>query len=303
MPKKSEHPSNTDATAWQRLTASRTWVVFSLILLLVGVSFSGKWIWQSQQDHIRNLDRLKAEYQVTPPKPNWIENDIVDAVIRDGGLDEISLLDTDATKRIADAFELHPWVKQVDHVTKHADGLVEVILTYRQPAGFVKVPGGHFPVDADAQLLPVDVVVSAVQWYPRIEVDASLPPGTLINQSWDDPRVMGAAKIAAAFGTVWRDLNLYAISHETDSLSLNYPVPGLFLLYTRQNHRVIWGSAPGDEAKHEVSTENKVKRLVEYLRQTGTFEKLDPNIEIDLRPSDQILVSPRLATKPEKSNP
>ena len=295
MPKNRDREKPEEANGMALLRSGRSWTVFSLLLLVVVAGYVGKLAWQQQRNRLFNHPRFVPKFQVTPDKPDWIENDIVDSVIRDGSLDEISLLDEQATKQIAAAFEMHPWVRQVDHVSKHANGIVKVNLAYRRPAGFVKVDGGHFPVDADAKLLPVDVAISVVRGYPRIEVGAELPLGVMVGEKWDDARVIGAAEIAAAFAATWKDLELFAVVYEPAEAVDSQRSGGVFLLRTDQQHRILWGSAPGQERNEEASTDTKVRRLVEYIRSAGPLKNLDPKVEIDLTHPETIRISSRVA--------
>ena len=296
MTKDSKREKQEPATGLARLFAGRSGTVFTLLLLLVAVGFGGRLAHQKYYKRIPSNPRLDPVFQVTPSPPKWICSHIVDEVKRDGSLHEISLLDVQATRRIAEAFELHPWVKQVDHVSKHADGLVKVKLIYRRLVGWVKVERGHFPVDEDGNLLPMDVEVSAVRGYARIEVGDPWPAG-ITGEPWGDSRVTGAAKIAAVCGTAWQDMKLFAIVYNGTQAPEPENSTGTFELRTRQRHRIIWGNAPGEEARSEASAADKLRYLVDYIRSHGPLEGLDPNIEIDLTHPGTIKISRRLAKK------
>lgn len=319
MSKDSKREKREPATGLARLFAGRSWTVFTL-LLLVAVGLVGRLAHQKYYKRISSDSRFDPVFQVTIA-PEWISTDtdqIVDEVKRDGSLHEISLLDVQATRRIAEAFELHPWVKQVDHVSKHASGTVKVKLLYRRPVGMVKVKGryflgsagmekvegGHFPVDEDGNVLPVDVDADVVGLYPRIEVGDDLWPAGIIGEPWGDSRVMGAAKIAAVFGSAWQELKLFAIVFNGTQATEPENSTGAFVLRTLQRHRIMWGNAPGEEARSEASAADKIRRLVDYVHSQGPLESLDPNIEIDLTHSATIKVTRRLAKKsfPESTN-
>ena len=302
MSKDSKREKREPATGLARLFAGRSWTVFSLLLLLVGVGLVGRLARQKYYEGIRSNTRFDPVFQVTSP-PEWIGSDIVAEVKRDGSLHEVSLLDIQATRRIAEAFELHPWVKQVDHVSKHADGSVKVKLIYRRPVAMVKVKGGHFPVDEDGNLLPIDVAVPAVRAYARIEVGDTWPAG-ITGEPWGDSRVVGAAKIAAVCGSAWQDMKLFAIVFNGTRAMERENSMGTFVLRTLQRHRIIWGNAPGEEASSEASAADKIRRLVDYVRSQGPLESLDPNVEVDLTHPETIKISRRLAKKsvPESTN-
>ena len=55
---------------------------------------------------------LTADSFEITPQPPWIHSDIKAAVMRDGSLAELSVLDPDLTKRVVQAFELNAWVAE-----------------------------------------------------------------------------------------------------------------------------------------------------------------------------------------------
>lgn len=300
MSKNSNHQKGRQATKLAHLFSSRSWTIFTFLLLVVAAGYAMQIAWQNYNSHVRSHPRFTPLFQVTS-QPAWIQTDILQEVKRDGSLDEISLLDEQATRRIAEAFELHPWVRHVDHVSKHADGTVKVKLVFRKPVGMVKVKGGHFPVDEEGHLLPVDVVVDAVRSFARIECGKTWPAG-VTGEPWGDSRVVRAAKIAAAFGAAWQELKLSAIVFNETASVVKHDFTGIYVLRTLQHHQIIWGNAPGDEARVEASTDAKIKRLVDYARTHGPLENLDPNIKIDLRNPETIKISRRLVDIPAQES-
>ena len=237
--------------------------------------------------------RLEAGNIDLTSVPDWIQSDIITEVMRDGSLDEVSLLDPEATVHIAQAFRLHSWVQDVKRVSKHADGHVEVELEYRQPVGMVKVKGGHFPVDGDGILLPPDLSVTAARRFARIEVGETWPlgsPGT----GWGNQRVVGAARIASAFGADWQKLQLHTISTSVDPSSKRKNNRPTYVIRTASDRRIIWGHAPQEEIDTEAPAQDKISRLVEYVRTNGPLDELDENTEIDLRSRKTIRVSQRV---------
>src|SRR5690606_21763453 len=144
--------------------------------------------------------------------PAWIHTDIKTEVIRDASLDgALSILDDGLTRRIANAFELHPWVARVHRVSKRHPARVEVDLVYRQPVAMVAVSGGLWPVDADGTLLPSeDFSPAEARKYPRIARVESHPANPA-GKNWGDVHVVGAAQIARALAPHWQNLKLYRV--------------------------------------------------------------------------------------------
>ena len=99
--------------------------------------------------------------EVTQP-PAYVRTNIVKAVYRDTAMEGLSLLDRQATAKIASAFSMHPWVRSVVSVRKLPGGVIDVRLEYRTPVAMVHVfkpdpadTGSYFfPVDGDGILMP-----------------------------------------------------------------------------------------------------------------------------------------------------
>ena len=141
---------------------------------LIGLFYLG---WQHYGPSALNKSRFRLtgqQIEVTLT-PDWIEGEIVTEVVREGALDEISLRDPEATVKIARAFKLHPWVKDVKRVSKHSDGTVRVNIKYRRPAGWVRVEGGHFAVDRQGILLPTNVARAVADRFPFIDIGETYP--------------------------------------------------------------------------------------------------------------------------------
>ncbi|MEO8493950.1 MAG: hypothetical protein ABI614_02695 [Planctomycetota bacterium] len=245
--------------------------------------------------------QLLPENVQVPPPPPWIRSDVKAEVFRDGSLAGASALETDLAPRIAHAFEMHPWVASVTRVSKQAPANVVVDLAYRQPIAWVEVPEGMFgqqgqaalPIDGKSVLLPqTDFTPDDLGLFIRISVEnLSMcgPTGT----PWGDPRVAGAAAIASALGPEWRELGLYEIKALADYSAPSSPARTRYELYTPNEKRLIWGSAPGFEPPGEPLAAAKVSVLREYVQQRGQLDK-GQVLGLDLRNPESI----RTATLP-----
>ena len=76
--------------------------------------------------------------QVTEAPPH-VRSNVVKAVYRDTAMEGLSLLDRQATAKIAAAFSMHPWVRKVIGVRKLPGGGIDVRLEYRTPVAMVHV--------------------------------------------------------------------------------------------------------------------------------------------------------------------
>lgn len=271
--------------------------------LLVAIMFAGivavgwRIVWNRVSEHVLTDD----DYRVTPEKiaisslPPWIHCDLKAEVMRDASLERsLSLLDEDLTKRLANAFSLHPWVAKVVRVSKHHPARVEVQLIYRQPVAMVEVSGGLLPVDEAGVLLPsADFSPAQAKQYPRISRVESHPSGP-VGTNWGDATVAGGAKIASAVADRWKKLRLYRILAPVHTIADEHVDRYTYELTTHAGTRLLWGRPPGNEPTGEPKASEKVARLEAIAERDGSLDgKSGPRI-IDLRTADG---APRTAVK------
>jgi hypothetical protein len=215
--------------------------------------------------------------------------------MRDASVDRsLSLLDDDLTKRLANAFSLHPWVARVERVSKHHPARVEVHLIYRRPVAMVEVSGGLLPIDEDGILLPsADFSPAEAKQYPRISRVESHPSGP-VGTNWGDSGVSGGAKIASILGDRWKRLSLYRILAPVHTIADEYVDRYTYELTTHAGTRLLWGRPPGNEPTGEPKASEKVAQLEAILQRDGSLDgNAGPRI-IDLRTNGG---APRTAVK------
>ena len=242
------------------------------------------------------------EIHVTPPQPTWIYGNVKAEVIRDGSLCELSALDTDLTRRMIDAFEVHPWVESVERLSKEHPNRVRVRLAYRRPIAMVEVHDGErrwvSPIDQYGYVLPTDGFANKLdnlEDYLRIHVGGNLAPG-VAGTLWSDVRVRDAAAVAQVVHKRWKSLGLYRVV--ALPASQDYRTPQ-FSLATRSRAPVIWGSAPGREEAHEARAADKLIGLVAYVAKNGPLDDIPTSQTLDLRKASGVTVSPRTARVPD----
>jgi hypothetical protein len=273
-----------------------------IVLVVMGVLCGGGYLaWVKLKPRILN----SPEYRVGPeqieitPLPPWIHTDIRAEVLRGPMLDSsLSLMDDDLTERLAKAFAQHPWVAQVESVTKQFPALVKVSLGYRKPVCMIEVPGGLLPVNEEGVMLPSgrdDFSPLEAGRYPRF-VRIEQLPAVATGGRWGDPRVVGAAEIAAALGLAWDRMKLDHI--ETLPVDPAVATVGdssrrarepLFAIFTRGDStrgksQIVWGYAPGANMLGEVPAAEKVARLEKYLADNDSLDGLQgKRQELDVR--------------------
>lgn len=272
------------------------WGIVALLFAIV-VAVGWRMAWDKVGEHVLAGD----DYRVTPEKivtsdlPPWIHCDLKAEVMRDASVERsLSLLDNDLTKRLANAFSLHPWVARVDRVSKHHPARVEVQLVYRRPVAMVEVSGGLLPVDEHGILLPsADFSPAEAKRYPRIARIESHPSGP-VGTNWGDANVSGAARIAAILAGRWKKLHLYRVLAPAPATADDYADRYTYELSTHAGTRLVWGRPPGSEPTGEPKAAEKVARLEEIVQRDGSLDGESGPRVIDLRATGTI---PRTAVK------
>lgn len=270
--------------------------LLALALLALGV-----FCWPILVKHVPRLDR-RPEYRVSRSQvvivepPEWAPHDLVDQVFRRGGLpDELSLLDDELTGRLAAAFARHPWVRRVASVRKSLPARVSVELEFRRPTAMIRLPAGAYPVDAEGTLLPPeDFSASQAKRFPAIEGIVSLPQGPA-GSPWGDPFVSEAAQLAAVLEPHWERYRLTAIVVPRRTTAEPAPDDVVMQLATEGGTRIVWGRSPGTSHPGELSVEQKIGRLDQYLREFGAFDGSHGPYEIDIRHWQEISRRPLTA--------
>src|SRR3954468_3640661 len=277
--------------------------VWACLAILVGLGFGAHFLWQRMAPTVaRNPQYILAaeQIQITAP-PAWIRSDIKTQVLRDSGLvDTISVLDDwdQLAKRMKDAFELHPWVASVERITRRLPSSLVVELKYRRPIAAVESsdPSGvmFLPIDDHAVRLPEgDLTETERRYLPRVSGITGRPR---IGDVWDDPRVIGAARLAAQLADVWQQLRLVEILANAQNPTHDDKPLYTFEIVTTGGTRIIWGATPGQETSPGDSPfTQKRQRLLDYATQHGKLESIDGPAVLDVR--SDVVVTPRTARK------
>jgi hypothetical protein len=240
----------------------------------------------------RSEYRLETSDIVIPQPPRWVPANLVEQVIERANLESnIFVLDDELAERIALAFEDHPWVSGKVSVRISVPAKIEVDFEYRRPVAMVAIGDGFYPVDGSGALLPpADFPPSDVGLYPVIRGLHTTPEvGT--GSQWGDPRIEGAARLAVVLTAHWDDWSLKAIEiPQRDSRDIDYD-DMIFTITTEGGSRIIWGRAPGHDHPLEITDEQKIGRVKEFLAKGKTFDgaweiNINHLMEISRRPLD-----------------
>lgn len=263
-----------------------------VVAVLVTVAVAGATFaaWKSVREHVL----AAPEYWVNPEDieltaaPKWVRTDIKAEVIRDASLDgHMNVLDDDFAQRIHQAFLLHPWIAEVKRVSKAYPALVRVEVVYREPVAMVELPGGGLlPVDRDGVHLPVgDFANVEIPTFPRIAGLETTPLSDSAGTEWGDPRVAGAARVAAQLKPNWTRFRLAHIEpiEQTDRAGATKEDGLAYALVATTGGKIVWGSPPGAEQVGEVDAEVKLRRLAETFADEAWSRTLGEGKVVDLR--------------------
>jgi hypothetical protein len=244
------------------------------VILGVAAAGAGYAVWQQVRGHVLASEEYYVDPQniVVTPQPPWIHSDIRAEVFQEASIDgPLSLLDSNLTVRMAGAFASHPWIANVERVSKRFPSSVEVVVRYRRPVAMVAVRGGGLPVDADSIVLPSeDFSQEQAARYPRIDEIHTTPVGP-VGTPWGDVAVTGAAQIAAVLADEWERLTLARIvpaGRKPARAGFEYE----YALYTRAGTRIDWGRSPGTDSPGETPPADKLARLREYFNEHGSLD-------------------------------
>ena len=234
--------------------------VLAATLILAGASLAGWLAWRQVRDSLeRSPDMvLTGEAIEVVGIPDWVTTDLKWQALRNASLDTpLPLDDPSLERRLARAFDMHPWVAHVDRVETRHPAAATVTITCRVPVAMVRVQGGLLAIDAEATVLPsIDFTPEAAAVYPLLTGIATSPVGPE-GSAWGDPVVAAGAALTAAIGPEWRKLGLVEC-RAVPALNRN----GTWWdLHGDAEHLIRFGSAPGQEQPGEPTAAAKIARL------------------------------------------
>ena len=299
------------ASGMLRLGALAVGPARSLILgsLVIGLLAGAATVtWHKVADRALSSDDyiVSAKSLHITQRPPWIHSDIAGQAfecLRSTGRRQLSIMDNDATQRVAQAFSLHPWVRRVLRVSKHHPARIKVELEYRRPVCMVVVKQTEKAtwrraVDVEGVLLPTIADFSSVEAraYPWLTGFHATEPAGGPGNHWGDERVVGAAEIAAAFADDWKKLKLDRIEPADPGRSAYRGVYS-YTLFTHGGTKIIWGRPPGSELPSEAPAADKIARLKELAEVRGSLDGSQPRRPIDVRSREGLKLLERMATK------
>lgn len=245
------------------------------VLVLAAATAGGWLLWQRFGDATRaHPDTvLYPDAVQVRGVAEWVKGDVRAEALRNASLDRgLPLDDPELQRRLARAFDMHPWVRRVVGVEIRHPAAAVVEVECREPVAMVSWQDGLLAVDAEGVVLPsADFTAAAAARYPRVAGIQSTPQGTE-GFPWGDAAVEEAAAVAAALGPDWEALGLVEIRPVRERNAR------MWELSAADGSRILFGSAPGRESAGEPPAAAKLARLKE-LGATGGASRLDLTVE------------------------
>ncbi len=255
--RRASEPTAPRGGMWTALFAGRQ-AGWGAIAVAAAAVAGGLALWSRVSDDVRSDSGYVLEpttIEVTGLAP-WVRADLKGEALRNASLDSrLPLDDPELPRRLARAFDMHPWVRSVVRVDLDhpARAIVEVVC--REPVAMVSVTGGLLAIDADGVVLPsADFTAEDAARYPRIVGVGTSPQGPE-GSPWGDSVVEEAAALAVVIGPEWKDLSLVECRATAEQGRRAW------VLVDDAGGTIRFGSAPGREVAGEPSAAAKVARL------------------------------------------
>ena len=234
----------------------------------------------------------RSAVQVIPEKPEWVPKDFLLTVTGSEMWPEdgTSIFDATLVERVAEAFADPRWVAGVERVERRVPAGVVVRLTFRRPVAWIETAGGRVAVDVTGVRLPgEDLVGETAERYPVVRGVTSQPPA-IDAVAWNDPGVVAAAQLATELESYWEPFDLVAIVVQRRDPAVNSTGDHMVLeLLTRGGSRVVWGRPPGTGHPGELTTAQKIGRIMQFISHFDSLDPPDGPFEINIRHWHEII--------------
>ena len=243
-----------------------------VLAVAIAAIVAGGFAWQRFGPDVRQQPEflLRPENVILTGQPDWVNVDIAAEALRDASLDaSLPLDDPELARRLARAFDVHPWVRSVDRVEVKSPAAAFVTITCREPVAMVRVPGGLLPVDGEGVVLPSDgFTPEEAASYPVVAGVSSLPQGPA-GSAWGDPVVEQAVAVVAVTFPEWTPLDL------VECRLVKAGQHGSWELVNASGMAIAFGSAPGQERRDEQGMAEKIAALKQLATAGPISEPVD----------------------------
>jgi len=211
--------------------------------------------------------------------PDWVEREqwgprILSAVEVPP---ENAWMDEQLPMKVAKQLTDSGWARQVERVTRHMDGTIEVACTYRRPIAMLLADEGYVPVDADGVRLPeVYERVGAESGWLRIRGVQTATPE--VNRAFRGEDAVAAIQLASLiFDQGWEISSRISAVDVANFRGRRNRRESHIKLWTPGGHLIKWGSAIGEEIEEPTAAE-KLANIAILLRRSGPQAQVDVSV-------------------------
>jgi hypothetical protein len=253
------------------------------LAVVVAAVIGGSVAWTRFGHQVRERDgyTLTADGVRLVGQAAWVKADIAAEALRDASLDgNLPLDDPELARRLARAFDVHPWVRSVERVEVSHPPQATVEIHCREPVAMVRVTGGLLPVDDEAVVLPSgDFTPEEAATYPVLSGIDSLPQGPA-GAAWGDPAVEEGVALVTLVRPEWNSLSLTECRRRMEGGGW------LWELVNAEGVTIIFGGSPGREPPGEAGAAEKIAALKSLAADGPMHEACDLR-RGQLRPASQ----------------
>ena len=234
------------------------------------------------------------DFQISPSnlefisKPEWVRGPIERQLKNFGWAGEkISLLDTEAARKVAAALAANPMVREVTSVERQFPDRVRAKVELREPVALVLRGNRYYMVDAEGTRLPGEFPSKSATGLDLVMVAyvRSTPPPA--GKIWDDPAVVEAARLAGflkGYPELVKKARITAIDSSNIGGRRSQRESEITLL-TADHTRILWGRSVYTPNVTELPAADKIANLEKVLQETG---RLSDKEYVDLRFADPV---------------
>ncbi len=257
------------------LFSGKFWTHTLLRILIGALVAAGGWLaFEMARDRAVSI----SDFQISPAslefisKPEWLKGPIEQQLRNCGWSGEkISLLDSDAAKKIAALLLTNPMIKKVEAVEREFPDRVRAKVELREPAAFVLRGSKYHVVDPEGTLLPGEFASKTSAGLDLIliaYVKTTPPPAGKV---WEDPAVVEGARLAAflkGYEEVVKTARITAID-SSNILGRRNPRESEIVLLTSDHTKIYWGRGISCANLTELPPAEKMENLEKVMEQTG----------------------------------
>jgi len=234
------------------------------------------------------------DFQVSPAslefisKPDWLKGPLERQLKNFGWSGEkISLLDTQAARKVAAALKANPMVKEVKSVERDFPDRVRAEVELREPVALVMRNNRYYIVDAEGTRLPGEFAVRTAVGMDLLLIPYVYTTPPPAGKIWDDPAVVEAARLADFLKNHLETVKRARIT-AIDSSNIGgrrSERESEIVLLTADHTKILWGRSVHTHNVTELPAEDKIANLKEVLDRTGGLADKE---YVDLRFADPV---------------